>query len=68
MSLPLEVKKAVQKRICTSCKEPIMAFREENSFKEYMISGLCQKCQDEIWPLPETSKRCFSKMTIGGAA
>jgi hypothetical protein len=25
-------------------------FRDERSRKEYRISGLCQKCQDLVWP------------------
>jgi hypothetical protein len=34
---------------CVSCKRDAMAFKNELSKKEYSISGLCQKCQDEIW-------------------
>lgn len=26
-------------------------FRDEVSRQEYRISGLCQKCQDSIWPV-----------------
>lgn len=25
-------------------------FRDNLSFQEYRISGLCQKCQDKVWP------------------
>lgn len=35
--------------ICTMCREPIGTFRNELSEREYGISGLCQKCQDEIF-------------------
>ena len=36
---------------CPGCNKPINAydFRDELSKKEYHISGLCQKCQDEIF-------------------
>ena len=28
-------------------------FRDELSLKEYSISGLCQACQDTVWPEEE---------------
>lgn len=31
------------------CGGPATEFRNEISQKEYTISGLCQKCQDEIF-------------------
>lgn len=31
------------------CGGPATEFRDEKSRKEYSISGLCQKCQDEIF-------------------
>lgn len=31
------------------CGQPITEFRNEISAKEYTISGLCQKCQDEFF-------------------
>ena len=31
------------------CGGPAVDFRNEISRKEYSISGLCQKCQDEIF-------------------
>jgi len=31
------------------CGLPITPFRNEISRREYTISGLCQKCQDEIF-------------------
>lgn len=47
-----EVKK-VENFICPTCNAVIAtdgtAFRDELSYKEYRISGMCQKCQDEIF-------------------
>ena len=36
---------------CTDCATEIKEdnFRDELSKKEYSISGLCQKCQDEVF-------------------
>ena len=36
---------------CPFCKELVTPddFRDELSKKEYFISGLCQKCQDEMF-------------------
>lgn len=31
------------------CGGPAESFRDEGSVKEYTISGLCQKCQDELF-------------------
>jgi len=38
-----------KKYTCVSCGEEIKGFRDKLSVKEYRISGLCQKCQDEIF-------------------
>lgn len=34
---------------CVSCGGPAVEFRDELSRKEWTISFLCQKCQDDIW-------------------
>ena len=42
---------------CTSCESDINinfykspnTFRDSISFKEFLISGLCQKCQDSVF-------------------
>lgn len=31
------------------CGQPVGEFRDALSEKEYRVSGLCQKCQDEIF-------------------
>lgn len=36
---------------CPFCKEKVGQFRDALSKREYEISGLCQKCQDEMWPI-----------------
>jgi len=45
-----EVEK-VNNKICPFCNKPInnKDFRNHISMKEYMISGLCQKCQDDTF-------------------
>lgn len=42
---------AVEQRICPFCgvKVDPTKFRDALSVKEFMISGLCQKCQDETF-------------------
>lgn len=43
--------KRVELGLCPACKDPIRTedFKDPLSFKEYNISGLCQKCQDSIF-------------------
>jgi len=38
-----------EKNLCVMCGGPADAFKDALSKKEYGISGMCQKCQDEIW-------------------
>ena len=42
---------AKEKKICVYCGNPINMedFRDQLSIKEYEISGLCQKCQDDTF-------------------
>jgi hypothetical protein len=40
---------AITTDVCVSCDEPATEFEDERSRKEYSISGLCQKCQNEIF-------------------
>ena len=40
---------AITTDTCVFCKEPANEFKNEISEKEYRISGLCQKCQDEVF-------------------
>ena len=43
--------KRVELGLCPICKDSIRAedFKDSLSFKEYNISGLCQKCQDSVF-------------------
>lgn len=34
---------------CRFCETPIGDFRDDLSRKEFKISGLCQKCQDDAF-------------------
>ena len=40
---------AHEQHVCVTCGEFACNFRDEISTKEYLISGLCQKCQDKIF-------------------
>lgn len=42
---------SIERSVCVFCSEPVTesSFRDERSRKEYTISGLCQKCQDEVF-------------------
>jgi ribosomal protein S18 len=42
---------AKEKKICVFCGEKIKMkdFKDQLSIKEYGISGLCQKCQDDTF-------------------
>lgn len=42
-------KHAIEEHKCPSCRQPIGEFRNAISFKEYGLSGLCQKCQDGVF-------------------
>ena len=41
----------VNKGICPTCNRKInpQHFKDPLSFKEFTISGMCQKCQDEVF-------------------
>ena len=42
---------AKEEEVCVFCGKPIIMkdFKDQLSIKEYKISGLCQKCQDDIY-------------------
>lgn len=40
---------AIKSDVCVFCGKPATEFRDELSKREYAISGLCQRCQDEIF-------------------
>ena len=45
----------VENRQCPLCEATINVndFKDELSLKEFIISGMCQKCQDRIFTEPE---------------
>lgn len=40
---------AINANVCVICGKPATEFRDKLSKKEFGISGLCQKCQDEVF-------------------
>jgi len=42
---------AVEKKLCPWCKDAVRVedFKDELSRKEFDISGICQKCQDNFF-------------------
>jgi hypothetical protein len=40
---------AIAGRSCVTCGKRADIFRDSLSVKEYHISGMCQKCQDEVF-------------------
>lgn len=40
---------SVAAKTCITCGDSAESFRDTLSRKEYGISGMCQKCQDEIF-------------------
>ena len=42
-------KGAIESDICALCGESAKNFTDNLSRREYEISGMCQKCQDEIF-------------------
>ena len=48
-----EEMKLIENRQCPCCKEKINIndFKDEKSLKEFVISGLCQSCQDDIFDM-----------------
>jgi hypothetical protein len=40
---------SVSGNTCAWCRGPADNFRDELSIREYLISGLCQNCQDKIF-------------------
>jgi len=43
------LKDVTDKNICIDCGGDASDFKNDISRKEYMLSGLCQKCQDEVF-------------------
>jgi len=46
-------KEAEKEKVCLYCGKVLGEFKVEINKKEYEISGMCQKCQDEFFNSPE---------------
>lgn len=40
---------SIQNDTCSNCGEPAVEFTDELSRREFAISGMCQKCQDNFF-------------------
>lgn len=40
---------AAKSNTCVACGRPAIEFRDELSIREWMISHLCQDCQDDLF-------------------
>ena len=40
---------AILNNVCVTCGVEVKGFRDALSKKEYIISGLCQVCQDKVF-------------------
>ena len=40
---------SIRNDVCAWCDTTVGQFRDQVSEKEYTISGLCQKCQDQVY-------------------
>ena len=45
-------KASIENDVCLVCGRKELVFKNELSRKEYTISGMCQKCQDDIFGGP----------------
>ena len=41
------------KMVCTWCRKPITEFRDLVSYNEWLITGMCQKEQDEFFAVTQ---------------
>ena len=42
-------KQTIQSDRCVFCYKDATVFRDDDSRREYAISGFCQKCQDKVF-------------------
>lgn len=49
----LEIRTKMERPVlCATCVKPIDKLKDELSLVEFEISGMCQKCQDEVFNQP----------------
>ena len=51
--------------ICVTCNGKVEGFRDELSQKEFLISGMCQTCQDEVFGASEEDSEEVCMVTFG---
>ena len=44
-----DLSSCIKEEKCVTCGEKVISFKDTLSKKEYFISGMCQKCQDEVF-------------------
>jgi hypothetical protein len=54
-----------KKHICMTCSGKVEGFDSELSRKEFLISGMCQKCQDSIFDASEEDSEEICMVTFG---
>lgn len=57
-----ELLHCIDNESCIACSGEATEFRQPIDAREYLMSGLCQKCQDEVFGLPTEVKKaldCF---------
>jgi hypothetical protein len=59
----IDRKKAIIDKICPFCHKPVDVnkFRDEQSRKEFRISGLCQNCQDKMFGKEEETENLMKE-------
>lgn len=40
---------SMRERICVTCGGPANSFQDELSAREFLLSGMCQACQDSVF-------------------
>lgn len=45
----VDTEKSIREDVCVMCGQKAQDFRDLLSQKEFSISGICQKCQDETF-------------------
>jgi hypothetical protein len=52
-------------RMCMNCSGKVEGFDSELSQKEFLISGMCQKCQDDVFGANDEDSEEICMVTFG---
>jgi len=55
----------MKQHICMTCSGKVEGFDTELSQKEFLISGMCQKCQDEVFGASEEDSEEVCMINFG---